>query len=171
MIQKLLLCTLIVAMAATTATAQARKRTAGPAAAKAAAAKELRAGAEHITAESKVLATFLYRFGGVAGGITAAEKAAKENNAPAEVTTMILKNKASVAATVRNLVGGMQDLERYLALSPTTKPYFDVVNGLSQDIDLAADTAATGDLDGAAERLLIVLDNLNGALLPPAPPN
>ena len=73
MIQKLLLCTLIVAMAATTATAQARKRTAGPAAAKAAAAKELRAGAEHITAESKVLATFLYRFGGVAGGITAAE--------------------------------------------------------------------------------------------------
>lgn len=171
MIQKLLLCILMVALCATMATAQARKRTTGAAAAKATAAKELRTGAERIVAESKILATFLYRFGGVVEGINAAEKSAKEKSAPPEVMAMIQKNKDAVAATVRNLVGGMQDLERYLNLSPTTKPYFGVVNGLSQDIDLAADTAAKGNLDGAAEQLLTVLDNLNGALLPPAPPN
>ncbi len=169
MIQKLLLCTLMVAMSATMATAQARKRTTGASAAKTAAAKELRTGAERITAEAKILSTFLYRYGAVVEGIRLSEKSAKDNSAPPEVLAMIQKNKVAVAETVRNLVGGMQDLERYLGLSPSTKPYFDVVNGLSQDIDLAADTAAAGNLDAAAEQLLTVLDNLNGALLPPAP--
>ena len=169
MIQKFLLCTLMVAMCATTATSQTRKRTTGPAAAKTTAAKELRTGAERITAEAKILATFLYRYGAVAEGVRLSEKSAKDNSAPPEVFALIQKNKVAVAETVRNLVGGMQDLERYLGLSPSTKPYFDVVNGLSQDIDLAADTAAAGNLDAAAEQLLTVLDNLNGALLPPAP--
>lgn len=171
MIQKILLGILMVALSATAATSQTRKRTAGAAAPKSAAAKELRTGAERITAEAKILATFLYRYGAVAEGVRLSEKSAKENNAPPEVLAMIQKNKVAVADTVRNLVGGMQDLERYLGLSPSTKPYFNVVNGLSQDIDLAADTAAAGNLDAAAEQLLTVLDNLNGALLPPAPPN
>lgn len=167
MIHNLLLCILMMAMVVSAASGQSRRRPSATAAAKTTAAKEMRSGAERIAAEAKILSTFLYRYGGVVKGIEAAEKSAKDAGSPPEVLAMIQKNKAGVAESVRNLVGGMQDLERYLGLSPNTKPYFNVVNGLSQDIDLAADTAASGNLDGAAERLLTVLDNLTGALLPP----
>ncbi len=170
MTSKIALCFLIVVLSAAAASSQTRRRTTGATNAKAEAVKATRAAAERITAQSKLLATFLYRYGAVAEGVRLAEKQANENSAPPEVHEMIRKNKDSAAATVRNLVGGMQDLERYLGLSPATKPYFVAVNGLSQDIDLAADTAEKGDLGGAAEQLLTVLDHLNSALLPPAPP-
>lgn len=166
---KFLLSIFIVALCVTVSTAQTRRRTAAPSA-KTTTAKELRTGAERIAAEAKILSTFLYRYGAVVEGIRIAEKNATENGAPPEALALFQKQKVGVAATVRNLVGGMQDLERYLALSPSTKPYLDVVNGLSQDVDLAADTAAAGKLDEAAVQLLTVLDNLTGALLPPAPP-
>lgn len=168
MTRNILICIAILALTVSTAAAQARKRSTKPAAAAAASLREIQQGAERIAAEAKILSTFLYRYGGVVKGIEASEKAATDSGSPPALVEQVGKSKAAVAASVRNLVVGMQELESYLGLSASTKPYFDHVNGLADDIDLAADTAQAGKLDAAGEKLLVVLDQLTLALVPAA---
>ncbi len=171
MAKTLVICLSILLFATTTAAAQKSRRSSSTASARATAIKEQRLGAERIVAEARILSTFLYRYGGIVKDITSAEKTAADNGSPAALVAQIQKNKAAVAATVRNLTVGMKELETYLALGPSTKTYFDQVNGLSDDIGLAADTADAGKLDEAGQKLLVVLDNLTSALLPPAGAN
>ncbi|MCC6744654.1 MAG: hypothetical protein IT175_12415, partial [Acidobacteria bacterium] len=69
MTSKIALCFLIVVLSAAAASSQTRRRTTGATNAKAEAVKATRAAAERITAQSKLLATFLYRYGAVAEGV------------------------------------------------------------------------------------------------------
>jgi hypothetical protein len=126
----------------------------------------VRAAAERIAAQAKNLSNFLYVYGGIVKGIEATDQAAREGNLSDAALGRIKENKAAVVGTIRNVQAGLEQLESDLRADPNLKAYYQRVNGLSDDVGLAADAAAADRFDDAGKRLVEVIGVLLDALLP-----
>ena len=151
-----------------TAAAQTRRRTPPrQPAAPAKAPPEVRAAAEKISAQAKHMTLFLFRYGSVVKGIeTTDDKVTRRGAAAAELAERLKENKAAVVASIRNLQTGLRQMETEFQANPSLKHYYQRINGLSDDVSLAADAAAADNFDEAGTRLVEVVGVLMDALLP-----
>lgn len=159
----------LVALACTPALGQTRKGSSaqrGQAAAKAKASQ--RKAAERISAQITTLSQYLYVYGSVVKGIQTSEQTLEGGKIPPATQALIDKNKAGVVESIRKLGDEMRRLEMDLGEDPDVKAYFQQINKLSEDVDLAADAAAAGKYDDSAKKLVSVVGVLAQALLPPA---
>ena len=129
----------------------------------------VRTAAERITTQAKSLTLFLFRYGGVVKGIELSDEriARRGEKVAPELTERVKTNKEAVVASIRNLQAGMKQMETDFQANPSLKYYYKRVNGLSDDVGLAADAAAADKFDEAGTRLIEVVGVLLDALLPP----
>jgi hypothetical protein len=128
----------------------------------------VRAAAERIAAQAKILSNFLYVYGGIVKGIETAERrnAAREGNIPEAALARMKENKESVVKSIRNVQATLKQMETDFQADPSLKLYSQHVNGLSEDVGLAADAATADQFDDAGKRLVEVVGVLLDALLP-----
>jgi hypothetical protein len=129
----------------------------------------VRAAAERIAAQAKNLTLFLFRYGGVVKGIELSDEriARRGEKVSPELTERVQANKEAVVASIRNLQTGLKHMETDFQADPSLKYYYQRVNGLSDDVGLAADAADADKFDEAGTRLIEVVGVLLDALLPP----
>ena len=140
----------------------ARRDTAAAAAAKAAEAR--RVASDKIIEQITKFSNFLYVYGSVVNGIERSEQTAQRKNLPPETVAMIEKNKAGVVESIRNLGDGIRRLELDFSADPNLKTYYQHVNKLSEEVGLAADTAAANKFDDAGKQLVAVVEALARSL-------
>ena len=156
------------ALAAVPVQAQTRRGAAprGQAAAKVAAARKV--ATDRVAGQITTVAKFLYLYGGIAKAIQTSETTAAGAKLPPDTQALLDKNKTGVVEGIRNLGDDLRRMEMDFSEDPNLKDIYQQVNGLSDDVSLAADVAATGKYDDAGQRLVTVIDTLARALLPPA---
>jgi hypothetical protein len=101
----------------------------------------VRAAAERIAAQAKNLSNFLYVYGGIVKGIANAERRAanREGDLPEAALARMRENKESVVKSIRNLQETLKQMETDFQANPSLRMYSQYVNGVSDDVGLAAD--------------------------------
>jgi hypothetical protein len=149
------------------ALAQGRKpapRRDSGAAAAAKAAEARRVAADRIIEQITKVSNFLYVYGSVVNGIERSDQTAQRKNLPPETLALIEKNKAGVVESIRNLGDGLRRLELDFSADPNLKTYYQHVNKLSEEVDLAANAAAANKYDDAGKQLVSIVEALARAL-------
>jgi len=162
---------ILVASTSTQALAQTRKgstqRRPTASAAKAAAEKAAasrRAAADRIVTQISTVSNFLYVYGSVVNGIKTSEQKATKRTLPPETQALIDKNKAAVVDSLHNLGDGIRRMEMDFSEDPDLRTYYEHVNKLYEDVELAANAAEQGNYDDAGKRLVAVVESLARAL-------
>jgi hypothetical protein len=154
-------------LGSTPAAAQTRRSTAPQAARTQRASPAVRAAAQRIAAQAKSLSNFLFVYGGVIKTIESASQTAREGGMPSTAVARIKENKNAVVESIRNVQAGLNQMETDFRADPTLKLYSQHVNGLSEDVGLAADAAEADRFDDAGKKLVEVIGVLLDALVPP----
>jgi hypothetical protein len=127
----------------------------------------VRAAAERIATQAKTMSNFLYVYGGIVKGIERVEnRAARDGTVSEAAATRMRETKESVVSSMRNVQEALKQMETDFQADPSLKLYYQRLNGISDDVGLAADAAAADQFDDAGKRLIAVVGVLLDALLP-----
>jgi hypothetical protein len=121
--------------------------------------------ARRVALQVKNLSQFLYLLGGVGRGIEAAEQAIKNQEASPQVIEQTAKSKASIRTAIADVRAGLENLEGDFGNTPSLRPYYQYVLGMSATAATAEKQAEAGRYDQAGRSLLKVVSQLTDALL------
>jgi hypothetical protein len=149
------------------ADAQRRKPVARTTAATAAAAAaEIKAGADKVAVQIKNVTKFLYALGGIASGIEQVDKDAKSSRRPDQAALDLnVANKQKVMQAIRNLRAGIAALEVEFRTKPALTKYLVQVQGITELSANCEDLAAGGHFSESGKPLLSLVEKLTDALV------
>jgi len=123
------------------------------------------AGANRVAEQIKLLSRFLYVLGGVNSGLTAADEAARRNEAPPAVVQKTEQTKVGVRTNIQNFREGLDKLEIDFRNTPDLQPYYIKLAGVASGAASAEEQAAANQFDRAGRTLLDVIGRLTDVLV------
>lgn len=130
---------------------------------------EIKKGAADVGIQLKNVTKFVFILGGVAKGIEAIDKDLKEGKVRRDLVREISdKNaqfKQDVIISIRALRAGLVKLEVDFRTNPALRPYLTNIQGIIQQSARAEDLAMMGQLTGAGQELLLVVETLTDTLV------
>jgi hypothetical protein len=122
-------------------------------------------GANRVAEQIKLLSRFLYVLGGVNSGLTAADEAARRNEAPPAVVQKTEQTKVGVRTNIQNFREGLDKLEIDFRNTPELQPYYIKLAGVASGAATAEEQAAANQFDRAGRTLLEVVGRLTDVLV------
>lgn len=131
----------------------------------AASTAELKKGAADVGIQLKNVTKFVFVLGGVAKGIEQIDKDVKAGKVSRDVAQQNAQFKQDVVTSIRALRAGLVRLEVDFRTKPALKPYLSNIEGIIQQSARAEDLAMMGQLTGAGQELLLVVETLTDTLV------
>jgi hypothetical protein len=123
------------------------------------------AGATRVGEQVKLLSRFLYVLGGVNSGLTAADEAARRNEAPPAVVQKTQQTKVGVRTNIQNFREALDKLEIDFRATPELQPYYIKLAGVASGAAAAEEQAAANQFERAGRTLLDVVGRLTDVLV------
>jgi hypothetical protein len=103
--------------------------------------------------------------GGVNSGLTAADEAARRNEAPPAVVQKTQQTKVGVRTNIQNFREGLDKLEIDFRNTPELQPYYIKLAGVASGAAAAEEQAAANQFERAGRTLLDVVGRLTDVLV------
>lgn len=126
---------------------------------------EIKKGADDVGIQLKNVTKFVFVLGGIAKGIEAIDKDVKAGKASREIANQNAQFKQDVITSIRALRAGLVKLEVDFRTNPALKPYLLNIQGIIGQSARAEDLARAGQLTGAGQELLLVVETLTDTLI------
>ncbi len=127
--------------------------------------EELGDGRARVAEQIKILSRFNYLFGRISSGIENNETQAQGNEVSAAAEEIIVKNKAALRETLRNVRAGIDELESHFETTSALKGFSTRLAYAGLSIDAAERSAEADRFDEAGRELLNVINRLTDLLL------
>lgn len=123
---------------------------------------------QRVADQVKNLTRFIYLFGRISNGIEVTAETALQDKTGAsreQATEVVRRNKQALVENLRNVRGGLLDLESRFRTNTQLRRFSPQMNGLSDRIAEAESQVTDGQLDQAGRSVIDVISRLTDALL------
>lgn len=125
---------------------------------------DIKAGAEKVSTQIKILTKFIYLLGGIARNIEDIDKDAKSGKFSKAAVNQNETNKKNVISSIRNIRAGLAALEVEFRTKPALKNYLFPISGVTDICGRAEDQATAGQFTESGKTLLLVVEKLSDTL-------